>query len=262
MIVYSNAKINIGLFVKDKRPDGYHNIESVFYPIPLNDLIEITHDQTDSFINTGIQINQNNNLILDAISLLRTDFDISPIRVHLHKQIPFGAGLGGGSSNASHTLKLLNSLFDLNLSDGDLASYALQLGSDCPFFILNEPALVTGRGENVDPIDFSLKGKFLLLAYPNLHISTEIAFSNLEEVRNEKNMAELISNELWITNVTNDFQKGLFSQHQDLLKIQEQLVASGAIYTSLSGTGSSIYGIFDMKPGIIVTENQWVLELN
>lgn len=246
MIVYSNAKINIGLSVKDKRPDGYHNIESIFYPIPLNDIIEIIPAKEDSFLCTGIEIDLEDNLILSAIKLFREKFTIPPVYVHVHKQIPLGSGLGGGSSNASFTLILLNQLFDLKLSHSELVDCALELGSDCPFFIYNTPAMVKGRGELVSPIDYSLKDKFLKIVYPGFNSSTLEAFKNLK--RHEKSNISDFHDSQDLSFLTNDFESGIFHLHPNLKEIKSDLMDEGAFYSSLTGTGSCVYGIFNERP--------------
>ena len=261
MIAYSNAKINIGLFIKDKRPDGYHNLESIFYPIPLVDLIEILPAQQESFTNTGISIDGENNLILQAVNLLRRDFNIPTISIHIHKQIPLGSGLGGGSSNASFTLKLLNDLFNLKLSEQKLSEYALGLGSDCPFFIYNKPSLVKGRGEIIQPIDFSLKGKYIKLIYPDIHISTREAFEGFKD-KSEKWAIDLKSYSTdWMNILSNDFEVGICQKYLEINELKSELIEEGAVYTSLTGTGSSLYGIFDIEPKPL-NDNQWVFILD
>lgn len=261
MIVNSNAKINIGLFIRDKRRDGYHNLESIFYPIPLFDILEIIPAEKESFSHSGFAINPLQNLILSAIDLIRVHYDIPNLAVHIHKQIPLGSGLGGGSSNAAFTLKLLNSLFGLNISKVQLLSYALELGSDCPFFIENKPALIKGRGELIHPISPSLKGKYLKLVYPEIHSSTKIAFESLIPVERATGISTDILEKNWTAYLINDFETGLFEAHPNLRSIKTQLINEGAEYVSLTGTGSSIYGLFDTKPKHSSQKNTWVLEL-
>lgn len=256
MIAYSNAKINIGLNIRDKRPDGYHNIESLFYPIPLCDLIEIIPGHKDSFMNTGIQIDHQNNLILDAIALIREHYPIPPLYVHVHKAILLGSGLGGGSSNASHTLIILNRLFDLQISNDLLAEFALQLGSDCPFFIHNKPSIVKGRGEFVSPIEFTLKDQFIKLVFSDIHSSTADAFSNL----NIESDQEFSIDENWPKTVSNDFEKGIFKVYPQLGQIKSQLIEDGAYFASLTGTGSCVYGIYENQP-IISSSKERVFKL-
>jgi 4-diphosphocytidyl-2-C-methyl-D-erythritol kinase len=258
VILFSNAKINIGLQIKGKRHDSYYNLESIFYPIPLHDLIEIKIAQTDTFSQSGIEIDPINNLIVSAVGLLHKDFDFPPIHIHLHKQIPLGSGLGGGSSNATCVLKGLNDLFNFNIGETEMQEYALNLGSDCPFFIQNKVSLVKGRGEIINPIDFSLAGKFIHLIYPDIHISTAEAFESMERsISTHINLAETAN---WLA-FKNDFEFGAVIGHTEVGKYINVLKKSGSIFTSLSGTGSSVYGIFNSKPETLKGVSNWVFEL-
>ena len=258
MILFSNAKINIGLQIKAKRHDGFHNLESIFYPIPLFDIIEIKKAKKDTFSQSGIQVEIKSNLITQTVELLRKDHDFPPIHVHLDKRIPLGSGLGGGSSNATCVLKGINDLFELEIHQKELSEYALNIGSDCPFFIDNSPSLVSGRGEIIERIDFSLKGKFIHLIYPDIHLSTQDAFTTLD--RSLSTHLDLSQTTDWL-NFKNDFEFGAVLEHDDIGKYLSLIKRSGAMFTSLSGTGSSVYGIFQDKPREIEKVSNWVFEL-
>lgn len=256
MICFPNAKINLGLYITKKRPDGYHEIETCLYPIPLTDALEIrTSKNTTSFENLGIQIADiapEQTSVMRAYQLLKEDFKLPAIDIVLYKNIPFGAGLGGGSADAAFMLKLLNSYFALNISVKDLEKYAAKLGSDDAFFIKNTPQLATGRGEILQNIKLSLKGLYLVLLQPDIHISTPMAYQNIVpepanfklEKLNELPIAE------WNKLIFNHFEKGLFSRLPVLQELKEELYEVGASYASLSGSGSALYGLFVKKPSL------------
>lgn len=258
VILFSNAKINIGLQIKGKRHDSYHNLESIFYPIPFYDLIEIQEADTDQFSQSGIEINPIDNLITKTVDLLRRDFDFPHIQLHLNKRIPLGSGLGGGSSNATAVLKGLNELFDLDIKTDKMLDYALTLGSDCPFFVENQVAYVSGRGENISPLNFTLKGKYLHLIYPGIHISTADAFSSMD--RSISTHLDFTDTSNW-QNFKNDFEFGAVESHTNIGILLSHLKKKGAIFASLSGSGSSIYGIYNEKPQLIDGLDNWILEL-
>ena len=262
MIFKSNAKINIGLHVKNKRSDGYHNIESVFYPIPLLDSIEIIESKNLEFYSKKIKINELDNLIIDAFHLIRKHYKIPNLTITIDKNIPLGAGLGGGSSNAAFTLIALNQLFNLNLSKQELVDFALELGSDCPFFIHNTPSIVFGRGEILKSTSFNLKDKYIKLVNPKIHISTKKAFQEL----NTKNKAPAISeslllNDNWHHYLKNDFEAGIVNEFPAIGKSLQALKNEGAYFASLSGTGSSIFGLFQKRPVLKNIENEMVFKL-
>lgn len=256
MICFPNAKINLGLYITKKRPDGYHEIETCLYPVPLTDALEIrTSKNTTSFENLGIQIADiapEQTSVMRAYQLLKEDFKLPAIDIVLYKNIPFGAGLGGGSADAAFMLKLLNSYFALNISVKDLEKYAAKLGSDDAFFIKNTPQLATGRGEILQNINLSLKGLYLVLLQPDIHISTPMAYQNIVpepanfklEKLNELPIAE------WNKLIFNHFEKGLFSRLPVLQELKEELYEVGASYASLSGSGSALYGLFIKKPSL------------
>ncbi len=251
MIAFPNAKINIGLNITEKRADGFHNIETVFYPIPLSDILEINiSDENDGFDNTGLKIEDGkieNNLCYKAYQILKKDFKLPPINVHLHKIIPFGAGLGGGSSDASFTLILLNNVFKLNIKEVELLRYAEKIGSDCPFFIKNEPAFATEKGNILNKIDFSLKGYFIIVIHPKIHINTAIAYSKIKPKLPAKSLTNLINEpiETWKGKVSNDFEDVIFKLHPEIGNIKNKLYNLGAVYASMSGSGSAVFGIFN-----------------
>lgn len=250
MIVYPNAKINIGLNIVSGRPDGYHNLETVFYPVNLCDTLSIETSESAHTTLTveGIHIegNTDNNLVMKAYRLLEKDFQLPAVSMKLIKGIPSQAGLGGGSSDAAFTLKTLNNLFDLNLNVEQLESYAAMLGADCPFFIKNKPVFAEGTGNIFSPIDFSLKGCYILLVKPDVYISTKEAFQHVSPHYPGKKLTELLmqSPEKWKDVVKNDFEDSVFPQHPILETIKTQLYNRGAVYASMSGSGSSVYGIF------------------
>jgi 4-diphosphocytidyl-2-C-methyl-D-erythritol kinase len=257
MILFPNAKINLGLNIIRKRPDGYHDLQTIFCPVNLCDAIEIipqnsTHlaEKEVQFSNSGIIIegNQEENICVKAWYLLKKDFPTLPgIYMHLHKQIPTGAGLGGGSSDGAFTLQLLNSLFKLNISADKLSSYALQLGSDCPFFIVNKPCYAQGQGEKLEQVGLDLSAYEILLVHPGIHISTAIAFGGVIPKLPEKSVYNIIHQPIqtWRSALVNDFEAAIFQQYPVIGDIKKQLYADGAIYASMTGSGSAVYGIFE-----------------
>ena len=247
MIVYPNAKINIGLNVLEKQADGYHELSSVFYPVnELSDMLEILPAKHFSFSSSGIAIPGNSNICVKAFELLKSDFDITNVIMHLHKQIPIGAGLGGGSADGAFALKALNEIFRLELSIIELEDYALQLGADCPFFIENSPKYITGIGEKMRKINLDLSSYKLKFIFPELHISTAEAYEGVIPCQPKKNLLDLINQPIknWKTIVKNDFEISVFLKYPALAKIKEKLYADGAIYVSMTGSGSVIYGVF------------------
>ena len=247
MILFSCAKINIGLNILSKREDGYHNISSVFYPVSsCTDILEITEQEHFSFESSGIEIPKGENLCEKAFSLLRKDFSFPNVHIHLHKQIPIGAGLGGGSTDAAFTLKGLNELFELEISSKKLEEYVLQLGADCPFFIDNTPKYVEGIGEKMTSIDLNLSRFEIRLINPEIHISTAEAYGGITPQIPKTNLLDLINQpmENWKGKIKNDFEKSIFEKHSKLQSIKQQLYKDGAIYASMSGSGSTLYGFF------------------
>ncbi len=248
MIVYPNAKINIGLNVIKKRPDSYHDISSVFYPVKdLFDILEIIPSDSFSFSSSGVFIPDGPNLCTEAYNLFKSEFQIQPVKIHLHKKIPVGSGLGGGSSDGAFTLVLLNKLFFLGLSDNQLEKYALQLGADCPFFIQNQPKYVTGLGEKMRSCNIDLSNYDVRFIFPDLHISTVESYSQINPRVPAENLLDLIENSLddWKGKVKNDFEEFAFLKYNYLQKMKDKLYTDGAIYASMTGTGSALYGIFE-----------------
>jgi 4-diphosphocytidyl-2-C-methyl-D-erythritol kinase len=255
MIVFPNAKINLGLRIVSRRNDGYHNLETIFFPIPVNDILEIIeyHEPMRSahipFSTSGLKIEGkiSNNLCMKAYKLLKKDFPSLPhVRMHLHKTIPSGAGLGGGSADAAFALRLLNDKFSLGLRFEQLIDYSIQLGSDCPFFLLNKPCFATGRGEILEPVETELSSYKFLIVYPGIHINTGRAFLEIESVKPKRSVKEIIADpiETWKKELGNDFEGPAFKQYPVIGKIKEQLYAEGALYASMTGSGSTVYGIF------------------
>ena len=252
MIAFPNCKINIGLNIINKRDDGFHNLESVFYPVSLCDILEITENKNNEptqIINTGLVVDcpMEKNLCFKAYQLLKKDFDLPEVTIHLHKIIPFGAGLGGGSSDAAFSITLLNSLFSLNLSNEKMREYAAILGSDCAFFIENKAAIATGRGEILKPIELNLLEYSIILVKPQINISTAEAFSGLKPETPNYSLQLSINQHIteWKNALQNDFEKHLFLKYPILSEIKSVLYQQGALYAAMSGSGSTIYGIFE-----------------
>ncbi len=255
MVLFPNCKINIGLTITGKRDDGYHNMETIFYPLAIKDAVEIIeHKDAEKdivFSITGKEIagNEQDNLCIKAYRLLRQDFPkLPPVKIHLHKHIPMGAGLGGGSADASAILILLNKKFSLNISKEKLLHYALQLGSDCPFFIVNKPSFATGRGEVLQPIKLNLSAYKIVLVNPRIHINTKAAFAHLnpEKFSKVSQLLNDIQKDIfeWKKYIKNDFETPVFTQHPEIENIKKMFYDIGAAYSAMSGSGSSVYGIF------------------
>jgi 4-diphosphocytidyl-2-C-methyl-D-erythritol kinase len=252
MVVYPNAKINLGLNVIERRPDNYHNIETIFYPIGISDVLEVEPSEscTDySFSSSGMELggDPEDNLIVRAYRLLRSEYQFPAIDISLVKLIPFGAGLGGGSSDAAFMLKTLNEMFALKITPKKLEKYAAMLGADCPVFIKNKPVFATGIGNVFTPIKLSLKGKFLVLVKPDIHVSTPDAYSLVIPGKPLFPLLELIQRPMaeWKDTMKNDFESSVFAKYPAIKTIKNNLYGLGAVYASMSGSGSSVYGLFD-----------------
>lgn len=249
MISFPPCKINLGLQVVEKRSDGYHNIETCFYPIPWTDILEIIPSDALSFSSTGLAIpgNVDDNLCLKAYQLLQKDFNLQPVKIHLHKILPTGAGLGGGSSDAAHALRLVNQLFNLKLTTSELRAYASQLGSDCAFFIEDKPMLGTGRGEILTETQVSLSGKYIVMVNPEIHVSTASAYAGIKPKPSEKSIEGILQSDplYWRDNLKNDFEESVFNLHPQIKEIKDQLYHQGALYACMSGSGSTVFGIFN-----------------
>lgn len=253
MLCFPNAKINLGLNVVFKRTDGFHAIETVFYPIGLQDIIEITPTSTQfEFINTGVQIvgNETDNLVVKVYLYFKENYGIPNIKLHLHKQIPFGAGLGGGSADAAFTAVALNRQFELNLSAEQLEDIVSIFGSDCAFFVKNVPALGCGRGNELSELNLNLSGYYLVLVNPGIHIATKDAYSMINPKAPKVSVSEAIMQPIneWKQLLSNDFEKSVFTLFPEIENIKEQLYKLGALYAQMSGSGSSVFGIFSTEP--------------
>jgi 4-diphosphocytidyl-2-C-methyl-D-erythritol kinase len=259
MLGFPNCKINLGLQITDRRPDGYHNLQSCFYPVGWSDVLEIIQDDslTDSeasdrvqFMATGIPIPGQGNLCIKAYNALRADFDLPPVRIHLHKLVPIGAGLGGGSADAALVLKQLNGLFELGMSLAQLENYARPLGADCAFFIQNRPMYCVQKGDVFEEIHVDLSGYRILLVYPDLAISTAEAYAGIKPRQPEIPLRTLLEApiERWRDTVHNDFEDSLFPRYPVLADIKAQLYGQGAVYAAMTGSGSTIFGLFSGEP--------------
>lgn len=262
MLSFPNCKINLGLHILGKRDDGFHNLETVFYPVPFKDALELIPSTNTGieFTATGLAVDGNaaDNLCVKAYHLLKKDFpEIPTIKIHLHKAIPLGAGLGGGSADAAFMLKLLNEKFKLNLSTDQLINYALQLGSDCPFFIINKPCLATGRGEMLEEIAVDLSAYKIVLINPGIHINTGWAFSNITPAQPARSIKEIIHQPVntWKDELKNDFESAVFTAHPAIKEIKEALYTQGAVYAAMSGSGSTVFGIFEPNTGPVTLKD-------
>ncbi|MHA8090958.1 4-(cytidine 5'-diphospho)-2-C-methyl-D-erythritol kinase [Aquirufa regiilacus] len=251
MILFPNAKINLGLYITEKRSDGFHNLSTCFYPVPWSDILEITPHDTFEFSTSGLAISGalETNLCYRAFMLLKEAFNIAPVHIHLHKVIPMGAGLGGGSSDAAYTLMGLRDMFKLPLTNEDLIPFAQKLGSDCAFFLFNQAQIGTEKGDVLTPLDLSLTGKFLVMIYPNFGISTQEAYAGVKPKKARKNWEKQFTKplETWKEPISNDFENSLFPAYPQLAEIKNELYAIGAQYAAMSGSGSTIFGLFDQE---------------
>lgn len=252
MITFPNAKINLGLNIVEKRPDGYHNLETIFYPVPVEDALEVNilNESNEKFRlhQAGLEIEgeAENNLVVKAYKLLDAEFNLPPVDIHLFKHIPSGAGLGGGSSDAAYMLKLLNEKFNLELTNETLEVYAARLGADCAFFIRNTPTYAEGIGNIFSPISLSLKGYQIVLVKPDIFVSTREAFAQIKTHRQTVPLKEVIKYpmEEWRELMINDFEESVFPQFPGIKEIKEKLYKQGAIYAAMTGSGSSVFGLF------------------
>ena len=248
MVTFPNAKINIGLQVLRKRPDNYHEIETVFYPLPIYDVLEIIEAPQFRLFVSGIPITGNTeNLCTKVFQVLKSDYGLPTVHIYLHKNIPVGAGLGGGSSDAAFLVKLINEYFNLTLSTKQMEDYARRFGADCAFFIANKPVLASGIGDRFSSISLDLSSYHLAVVKPPVHISTAAAFAEVPLNENGRDLKENILQPVhtWRESIVNDFEHSIFEKYPSIKQIKEQLYLSGAVYASLSGSGSAVYGIFD-----------------
>jgi len=249
MVSFPPCKINLGLHVINKRPDGYHNLETCFYPVPWTDILEIIHSKTFGFSSSGLAIPGawDQNLCVKAYQLLADQFSLPPISIHLHKAIPIGAGLGGGSSDAAHLIRMLNDMFELNLSSDDMVKFAASIGSDTAFFIQDEPMLGKGRGEVLSRINVDLAGKFLVLVNPDIHVSTADAYARVKPADPPVPLADILKRPLaeWKNLLKNDFEYSVFEKYPAIRDIKDILYSLGATYASMSGSGATVFAIFE-----------------
>ena len=250
MILFPNAKINLGLNIIEKRSDGFHNIETCFIPVQWCDIIEIVESKKTTFTSSGIPIpgDPKTNLSLKAFELLRKDYNLPPVSIHLHKNIPIGAGLGGGSSDAAFVIKSLAEKYNLIFEPDILKYYASSLGSDCAFFIDNVPSIASEKGDVLEKIDLDLKGKFIALVYPDLHIETKTAYAGITPKKPDYDIRDVFTNKPiseWKNFLNNDFEDGVFSKFPIVESVKNKLYEKGAIYAAMSGSGSTVFGIFN-----------------
>ena len=263
MITFPIAKINLGLNVVERRPDGYHNLETVFYPVPIRDALEVTtmdpqfpspYDCDLKVTNISIEGDEQHNLVVRAYQLLKQDFPQLPrIHAHLHKAIPTQAGMGGGSSDCAYMIRLLNEQFHLGLSTQQMQQYAARLGADCAFFILSQPAYAEGIGERLEPIALNLSQYWIAVVRPDIPVPTKEAFSLVHPHHPEKNCRDVVMQpiETWRQDLVNDFEQSVFTLHPEIGAIKQQLYSLGAVYSAMSGSGSAVFGLFreDIKIG-------------
>ena len=253
MITFPNAKINLGLNIVEKRPDGFHNLETIFYPINLQDALEVTRRENNDkeytlhISGSPLEGEPEDNLVVKAYKLLKKDYPgLLPVDIHMYKHIPAGAGLGGGSSDAACMIKLLNDKFSLGLSTERMEEYAVKLGADCAFFIRNKPVFATGIGNLFEPVELSLKGYHIILIKPDIFVSTRDAFAEIKPVRPAVSLKEIVKQpmETWKHSMKNDFEDSVFKKFPEIAAIKYELYDLGAVYAAMSGSGSSVYGIF------------------
>lgn len=254
MIIFPNAKINIGLNITERRPDGYHNLETIFYPVKINDVLEIIESDELGFESSGLPIpgRMEDNLCIKAWHLLKKDHNIPPVKIHLHKHIPVGAGLGGGSADAAFFTRLMNKSFDLALSVGQMQNYARVLGADCAFFVENKPVFAYEKGDHFKPVALDLSAYKIVLVMPPAHVSTSEAYRGVRPAAVKTSLQELISLPVteWKKHIKNDFEESIFKNHSVIRGVKAALYEAGAIYASMSGSGASVFGIFEDLPNL------------
>mgnify|MGYP000865477656 FL=1 len=262
MITFPCAKINLGLNIVGQRPDGYHDLETVFYPVPLCDTLEIKYmgEEFPSEVDCDLKVtgnvvncNEADNLVIKAYNLLAKDYKLPRVHAHLYKQIPSEAGLGGGSSDAAYMIRLLDERFRLNIGKAEMERYASRLGADCAFFISSEPSFATGIGDELMPADGpkgNLDGYHIAIVKPNISVSTKEAYANISPHKPEKCCRDIVRQpiETWKDELINDFEVPIFNRHPDLAAIKKQLYQLGAVYAAMSGSGSSLFGLFKEEP--------------
>jgi 4-diphosphocytidyl-2-C-methyl-D-erythritol kinase len=254
MINFPNAKINIGLNITERRADGYHNLETIFYPVQIKDALEVIESAELSFESSGLEIpgRMEDNLCVKGYHMLKKDFDLPPVKIHLHKNIPIGAGLGGGSSDAAFFIRLMNDKFELGLTIDQQLSYARRLGADCAFFIENKPVFAFEKGDEFEPIKLDLSAYAIALVMPDVHISTSEAYGGVKPVPVKQSLFDLIYEPIgeWKNFIKNDFENNIFKNHVEIRGVKAALYEKGAIYASMSGSGASVFGIFEKTPDL------------
>jgi 4-diphosphocytidyl-2-C-methyl-D-erythritol kinase len=250
MIYFPPCKINLGLHVLEKRADGYHDIETVMLEIPFFDALEIVPSESFAFSSSGLEIPGSGNLCVDAFRLMQERFGIGNVAMHLRKSVPMGGGLGGGSSDAAKTLVALNELFNTGISDHELEALAATLGSDCPFFIRGGVQRATGRGEKLEDLAIGLSGMYIVLVNCGAHVPTKDAYANIVPQKGRRSVKETVSQPLntWKEDLVNDFEKSVFAKHPQLAAIRAELYEAGAAYAAMSGSGSTMFGLFAEEP--------------
>ena len=251
MILFPNAKINIGLNILSRREDGFHNLETIFYPLAIRDALEVVEADQMKFTSSGLEIpgDAMDNLCLKAYYLLSKDYKLPPVHIHLHKNIPIGAGLGGGSADASFFIKLINQKFELRMDTLQMEAYASKLGSDCAFFIQNKPAIAVDKGDQLQTIDLDLSSYFIMLVMPQVQVSTSDAYRGVRPATMASSLADLVKLpvEAWRVAIKNDFEPSVFLQYPIISEIKSKLYSAGALYACMSGSGSSVFGIFEKE---------------
>lgn len=259
MLIFPNAKINIGLNIINRRDDGYHNLETIFYPVNIKDALEIVVADELSFESSGLEIpgRVEDNLCIRGYHLLKKDFGIPPVKIHLHKHIPIGAGLGGGSADAAFFIRLVNQNFNLGMTDEHMMDYARKLGADCAFFIQNKPVFAFEIGDEFEPIRLDLSKYKIVLVMPPVHVSTAEAYRGVKPAPVKESLMDLIYEPVadWKKFIKNDFEASVFQNHPEIRGVKAALYEAGALYASMSGSGASVFGIFNDTPDLSGLEN-------
>lgn len=254
MIAFPNAKINIGLNITERRADGYHNLETVFYPVQIRDALEIIESKELSFESSGIAIpgHTEGNLCLKAYHLLRADYALPPVKMHLHKHIPVGAGLGGGSADAAFCIRLLNQKFNLKLTAEQMEDYARRLGADCAFFINNKPVYAFEKGDRFQAVQLDLSNYCIVIVMPPVHVSTAEAYAGVKPQSGSYPLHNAVQLPIadWRYNIKNDFENHILENHPVIADVKNSLYNAGALYASMSGSGAAVFGIFEHLPDL------------
>jgi len=254
MLIFPNAKINIGLNVLNRRDDGYHNLETIFYPVNIKDALEIVVADELSFESSGLEIpgRVEDNLCIKGYHLLKKDFDLPPVKIHLHKHIPIGAGLGGGSADAAFFIRLINQNFNLGMTDEQMIGYARKLGADCAFFIKNKPVFAFEIGDEFEPVRLDLSKYQVVLVMPPVHVSTAEAYRGVKPAPVKDSLMDLIYEPIadWKKYIKNDFEASVFKNHPEIRGVKAAFYEAGALYASMSGSGASVFGIFETMPDL------------